>query len=94
MEEFIHELSLLDNNALYLFTVDHVRLQGDLAEFTLTIQTSSQILSRWSITCGHCLKAHIDQTNLAREVTIKYDILIVGSSYFSGSYFEAVKLTI
>ncbi len=94
MEELIHELNLLDNNALHLFTVDNVRLQGDLAEFSLTIQTSSQLFSRWSIKCRHCLKVHIDNTNLAREVVIKYDIFIVGSSYFSGVLFEATRLTI
>ncbi|MFH4799039.1 hypothetical protein [Vibrio alginolyticus] len=94
MEELIHELSLLDNNALHLFTVDNVKLHGDFAEFDLTIETSSELLSRWSITCRDCLKAHIDRTNLAREVTIKYDIFIVGSSYFAGSYFEVIKLTI
>ncbi|KJR13920.1 hypothetical protein CGJ93_12045 [Vibrio parahaemolyticus] len=93
MEELIHELSLLDNNALHLFTIDNVRLQGDFAEFILTIQTSSQLLNRWSITCKHCLKVHIDHTNLAREVTIKYDIFIVGSSYLAGSHFEATRLT-
>lgn len=93
MDELIHELSLLDTDALYLFTVDNVRIQGNFAEFDLTIQTSSQILSRWLITCKHCLKAKIDHTNLAREVTIKYDIFIVGSSYFSGSYFEDTRLT-
>ncbi len=93
MKDLIHELRLLDTDALYLFTVDNVRIQGSFAEFDLTIQTSSQILSRWLITCKHCLKAHIDNTNLAREVTIKYDIFIVGSSYFSGSYFDATRLT-
>ncbi len=92
MKELIHELSLLNDNALYLFTVDNVRLQGDFVEFSLTIHTSSQLLSRWRITCRHCLKAHIDRTNLAREVMIKYDIFIIGSTYFSGSNFDAMKL--
>lgn len=94
MMELVQELSVLDNDVLYLFTVNNVRLQGDFAEFDLTIQTPSQLLSRWNITCGHCLKAYIDRTNLAREVTIKYDIFIVGNSYFSGSYFKATRLTI
>ncbi|OMP48837.1 hypothetical protein BBM19_17835 [Vibrio parahaemolyticus] len=94
MRELVQELSLLDKNALYLFTVDNVSLQRDFAEFDLTIQASSQqTLSRWNITCKRCLKAHIDRTNLAREVTIKYDIFIVGSSYFAGSHFEATRLT-
>ncbi|MCG3724628.1 hypothetical protein EXA14_02420 [Vibrio cincinnatiensis] len=93
MKELIHELSLLDTDALYLFTVDNVRIKENFAEFDLTIQTSSQILSRWLITCKHCLKAQIDLTNLAREVTIKYDIFIVGTTYFSGSHFEATRLT-
>ncbi len=95
MRELVQELSLLDKNALYLFTVDNVSLQRDFAEFDLTIQASSkQTLSRWNITCKRCLKAHIDRTNLAREVTIKYDIFIVGSSYFSGAHFEANRLSI
>ncbi|AGQ93948.1 hypothetical protein M634_19120 [Vibrio parahaemolyticus O1:Kuk str. FDA_R31] len=93
MKELIHELSLLDTDALYLFTVDNVRIKENFAEFDLTILTSSQILSRWLITCKHCLKAQIDHTNLAREVTIKYDIFIVGTTYFSGSHFEATRLT-
>ncbi len=93
MRELVQELSLLEKNALHLFTIDNVRTQGNFAEFELTIQTSSQILSRWLITCKHCLKAKIDHTNLAREVTIKYDIFIVGSSYFSGAYFDATRLT-
>ncbi|MQC31170.1 hypothetical protein FDE64_15380 [Vibrio parahaemolyticus] len=93
MEELIYELSLLNNSALYLFTVDNVRLQGDVAEFSLTIHTSPQLLSQWSITCRNCLKAHLDRTTLAREVTIKYDIFIVGSSYFSGSHFNASKIS-
>ncbi len=93
MNELTHELSLLDTDALYLFTVDNVRIQGSFAKFDLTIQTSSQILSQWRIRCKRYLKAHIDQTNLAREVTIKYDIFIIGTTYFSGSHFEASRLT-
>ncbi|TOK23579.1 hypothetical protein CGI22_13280 [Vibrio parahaemolyticus] len=85
MKEIIPELSLLNDNALYLFRVDNVRLQGDFAEFSLTIHTSSQLLSRWRITCRH-------RTNLAREVMIKYAIFIIGSTYFSGSNFDAMKL--
>lgn len=93
MEELAYQLSLLDNNALYLFTINKVTVQGIYAEFELTIQTSSKkLLSRWSIRCNHCFKAHIDKTDLAREVTIKYDIFIVGSSYFSGSHFSATRL--
>ncbi len=47
MRELVQELSLLDNNALYLFTVDNVSLQRDFAKFDLTIQASSQqLLSR------------------------------------------------
>ncbi|EGQ8007515.1 hypothetical protein QX216_09355 [Vibrio parahaemolyticus] len=95
MDELIYELSLLDNNALHFFTVDKVRLQGDFAEFELTIQTSSQqLLSHWLISCKHYLKAHIDQTNLGGDVTIKYDIFIVGHSYFSGAYFDAIRLSV
>lgn len=57
MRELVQELSLLDKNALHLFTVDNVRIQGNFAEFDLTIQTSSQNLSQWLITCKHCLKS-------------------------------------
>ncbi len=34
MDELIHELSLLDTDALYLFTVDNVRIQGILQSLT------------------------------------------------------------
>lgn len=95
VEEFVRYIDRLKSeDRMNLFHVVNASLDEKGCELTLSIKSSELALSSdWLISCKDCLKVNIDRTKLpAHEITIKYGIIIIGSSYITGSYFKAVRL--
>lgn len=95
VEEFVRYIDKLNSeDRMNLFHVVNASLGEKGCELTLSIKSSEpELSSDWLISCKDCLKVNIDRTKMpAHEITIKYGIIIIGSSYITGSYFKAVRL--
>ncbi len=95
MEEFVRYIDKLNSeDRMNLFHVVNASLGKKECELTLSIKSSElELSSDWLISRRDSLKVNIDRTKLpAHEITIKYGIILIGSSYITGSYFKAVKL--
>ena len=94
MKDLTDEIALLDENALHEFRIDDVRLQGDRAEFLLTIIASQDnvVLSRWRVVCENCLGITVSRSDTPRVYRMKYGLMMIGKSSIKGRYFNASKV--